>query len=626
MLDSFRQASRSWYAKLLFILLILSFGIWGVGDVVRQHADSQPAIKVGSESISAAAVVDEFRRDTDRLAKKFNGKITLEDARKLGLVQQTIRQMVNRALLDQASDEMKFTVSNEELRKIIAGTSVFQNELKTFDKDVYQRVLDHAGFTEKQFTAMQRKDTTRDLLTRMIAGGITGPLVQADPLFTYRQEQREMDKVVYELEKQPDPPKPNDAALQAYYKAHETEFQAPELRAITGIILRPEDVSGDIKPTDEQITTAYQARQGEFQKAETRAVEVAQFLDEAKAKAFFDTVKDGKDFAGKAKAEKIDVIDLGKPTKKSMPIAELSDAAFSMKSPGVAAPVKTPLGVYVLHMSEILPGKLLSLEDVRDLVIKGLVQDEANTRLYAKSTALEDALGSGASVEEAANNLKLKTFKLPAVDKDGNGADGRPFSQTPLSQAMLKTAFITAKGESSQVGQLEKNEGYFAVHVDEITPPAPRTLDAIADQVQARLIKEIKLQNARKLADSAADRIRKGEAIEKVAAPLDVEKVAPFVRTPTADRQLSATMVAEAFKAKVGDVIIIPTENGAILSRLNRIIPADKNELAGLYDQSRKQLGLAIGNDLMLSYVAELEKKYGATVNMALIDRQLGDK
>ena len=43
MLTALRSKASSWIIKILFLILISSFGIWGVGDMLRQGG-SEPAV------------------------------------------------------------------------------------------------------------------------------------------------------------------------------------------------------------------------------------------------------------------------------------------------------------------------------------------------------------------------------------------------------------------------------------------------------------------------------------------------------------------------------------------------------------------------------------------------------
>src|SRR5579859_5850082 len=113
MLDSFRKASDTWIVKILFAILILSFGIWGIGDVVRQNIVSSPAIVVGERDFSGQDVSDRFRRDVERMSSMFGNKLTTEQARQLGLLQQTVNRIVDGALLDEAASKLRLGVDDE---------------------------------------------------------------------------------------------------------------------------------------------------------------------------------------------------------------------------------------------------------------------------------------------------------------------------------------------------------------------------------------------------------------------------------------------------------------------------------------------------------------------------------
>jgi len=626
MLDAFRRHSRSWPIKILFVFLIASFGIWGIGDVVRQRAASQPAIVVGKQEVSAQEVVEEFRRDTERLQAMFGGKISMEQARQFGLLQRTIEQIVSRDLLDQASAELKFTVDDDSLRQVIQQTPAFQNELKMFDKSVYQNVLRRAGFNERQFVAMERRDITREQLVQMVSGGIVAPTIQADPLFRYRQEQRVADTILFPADKIAAPAKPDDAILQAYHQAHATQFMAPELRGLTAVVLRTADVGADIKPSDADIEKSYQVRLGEFQTTEKRAVQQVTFTDQAKAKAFADAVRQGKDFAVAAKSESKDVLDLGTIDKTGLPLQVLADAAFALPAPGVTDPVQSPLGWHVMRVSSIAPSQTKPLADVRGQIIQSLVNDEALSRLYTLSTKLEDSIGSGASVEEAAGTVNVKPIKVTALDAQGHDADGKPVPSLPTSPALLQMAFTTGQGSTSEVTQLENNAGYFVLHVDSVTAPALKPFASVKDQVLAAWNQDQKEQAARKQADAAAERLKKGESVAAVAGTLKVDTTKPFTRAPSETSPVSPMLVSEMFKAQLGGVAVVALPGGSMVARLKSVIPADPQAQAAAFTQTRQQLSQAIAADVMQQYVAALEKDYGVTVHNALIEQQFSEK
>lgn len=624
MLGSLRKVSQSWYAKILFVPLIALFAIWGIGDVMRMRAENKPALTVGDEKFSADEVAEEFRHDVERMQRLFGGKLTAEQARQMGMLDQTIQRMVTQSLLDQSAQHLGLTVDNETLRKTIAATPAFQNQLKVFDRTVYQETLRSNGFTETRFEAAERRDIVRGELAAAISGGVVAPKELLDPLFHYREERRVAETITFAGAKMPAPAKPEDSVLQAFHKDHASAFMAPELRAVTAIVVRTADIAGDIKPSDADIQKAYQERQGEFTVEETRSIRQVLFPDKAAAQAMVDAVKKGQSFDDAAKAAGKEVTDLGKVDRKAMPFTQLADTAFALAAPGIAGPVQTELGWHVLDVSNISPGSVKPLAEVRDKIVQGLVKDEAINRLYALSTKMEDAIGSGAPLEEAASNLQLKLLKIPAIDQSGNGTDGKPAAGVPDSPAFRQAVFQTAQGSTSDVSPLENDDGYFVVRVDQVTPPTLKPFEQVKDQVLAAWTAEQQAHAAQKMAAEAAEKINHGETLAAVAGNYAVATTKPFLRTGTSD--VPGAVAAAVFGLEPGKAASVTVPEGAVVAQLKEIVPADPEASSSAYQQLREQLEQGIAADMVRQYVASLERQYGMSLQQAQIDQQFGQQ
>ena len=86
MLQAIRSRAGSFIVKLLFGLLILTFGIWGIGDIFRNRPTSDTVIAtVGDKSIRAEDLQEAVRREIDRLSAQFRGAIDVQQAKSSGL-------------------------------------------------------------------------------------------------------------------------------------------------------------------------------------------------------------------------------------------------------------------------------------------------------------------------------------------------------------------------------------------------------------------------------------------------------------------------------------------------------------------------------------------------------------
>src|ERR1700746_2458075 len=101
MLQAIRSKAGSFIVKALFGLLILTFGIWGIGDIFRNRSSDTVIATVGSQSIRAEELQTALRRAIEQLSARFGAAIDLQRAKQLGLVDQTLSQLIDRSLVDQ---------------------------------------------------------------------------------------------------------------------------------------------------------------------------------------------------------------------------------------------------------------------------------------------------------------------------------------------------------------------------------------------------------------------------------------------------------------------------------------------------------------------------------------------
>ncbi|MGI9488692.1 MAG: SurA N-terminal domain-containing protein, partial [Geminicoccaceae bacterium] len=92
MLTALRKQAKSWVVKALLILLVMSFAIWGIGDIFYGNPAEETVASVGSSEITAGELNDSFNRGLANLQRQFGGQLTREQAIGLGLLQQTMQE------------------------------------------------------------------------------------------------------------------------------------------------------------------------------------------------------------------------------------------------------------------------------------------------------------------------------------------------------------------------------------------------------------------------------------------------------------------------------------------------------------------------------------------------------
>lgn len=626
MLNAMRKRAGSWIVKALLLLLVLSFAIWGIGDVFYGGARNPTVATVGGSEISAGELSTAFNQSLNNLQRQLGGQIDREQAIQLGLMQQTLRDLVARRLIDLRARDMGITVADDTLRDLITQNPAFQTGGQ-FDRNRFDQLLRVNGLTEDGYLAMLRQDVMRSTLTGSLAGPLSAPVSLVDALYRHRNEQRSGRYLAVDPASITDLPEPSAEELQAYHDAHPERFTAPEFRKITFITLAPEDLSEEVEVSDEQVEAEYQARIARYRTPERRTVEQLLATDRAALEQAAERVAEGASFAeaAEALAEQGVVADqLGEVVRGGLP-TELEDTIFATAEGEVSALTESPFGWHLFRVTGIEPETVTPLAEVRDELREELQLTEARDRLPAFANQLDDELAAGTPLPEAAAALGLATETVDAVDRQGRDPGGETPEVLPAWPELLTIAFETPAGEVSLLEETDAGT-YFVVQVDEVQPPRLRPVE----EVEAELIEawqaEQRGELARERAETLLARLRDGLTLEALAAEAGVT-VQPIAPVKRADQGLEAgltpTLIDALFKAPPGTVAkeVVPLRNRFAIVATDEVIAADPAADPDGVARLRTQLEGEMRADLLSQFEAALRRDYAVEIDNAALDQ-----
>lgn len=636
MLEFLRKSAGSWVAKGLFILLILSFGVWGIGDVVRSSGAPKAAIVVGDVEVSPAAVRQAFDQKVEQFRGFLGDQMTRETARQMGLADATVRELAQTATMDMLAKDMGITVSDDAVRAEIVKTRAFYDQGGKFSPEIFRAKLMQANLTESGYVAMLRDSLRRERIESLIATPPAVPAALADPVFRHDQERRTAESLTVHPAALTVTGKPGAEDLEKLYKEHIQEFTAPEYRKITVLTLSHQQMESRVQVSEQDITDHYTANKTSFATPEQRSVIQVRVQDEATAADIAAKVRGGMSLADAAAAVKASApTSMGTVGPGALP-EEADKTVFALTVGGITDPIHSPLGWHVFSITAIAPPQQQTLAQVHDGIATSLRQERAIDKVYEESKTLQDTLGGGASLEEAASKLGLTLFTIEQTDIDGkapNGdfAKGLP-SDAALGQSVLKAAFPLQTGEESPLQEM--SNGYFIARADSITPPTPRPQDSVANELRQLWTSQQQAAQASAKADELAKKIDGGAAMASLAqAPaVTYSKHSPLTRdgqpVPSADLQpnplLSPAQVKQVFSlTTVGASAVVATENGPTVVRLSAIEKADPAQNKDKLDALREQLASGLAQDIASEALDAYGARFGVKVNQSVIDQAL---
>jgi peptidyl-prolyl cis-trans isomerase D len=398
MLEFLRKGAQTWVVKGLMILLVLSFGVWGVStSLVTGTADA--VVTVGDVKVSPSDFRLAYERQLAQLSRQFGTRLSREQAKAFGVEAQVYSQLVAGATLDQLSENMNLGLSQDRLASLISEDPAFKGVNGQFDRSTFSSVLRNAGLREQDYINNRSQVAVRSQIVEALSDGYTPPKVLGDALRLYRNQTRTLDYLLLS-NANVDPVKaPSDEVLKPWFETHKAEYRAPEFRKISYVKLEPADIADPASVTEDEVRADYEKRKNSFSTPETRTVEQLSFPSRAEADAAAVKLSTGTTFdalvtdSGKTASDVL----LGDFTRDRMPDAKLGDAAFALVADGQTTPViDGAFGAVILRVTNIKPQTVRAYDDVKDELRKELALSNAANEIMGIHDKFEDARVSGA--------------------------------------------------------------------------------------------------------------------------------------------------------------------------------------------------------------------------------------
>lgn len=628
MLEGMRRASKSWLGKIvvgiLFALLILSFAVWGIGDIFRGFGVGTVA-KVGETEITTEAFRQSYQTQLQTWQREARRAITNDEARATGLDRMVLQRLISEAALDQRAKDLGLAMADRDIAQAIVNDPAFVGATGRFERQRFNDALREAGYpNEQRFLLEQRMTYLRRELALSLAGDPPIPQVLLEAAHRYGAETRSVEYITLPESFAGEIADPSEEALQTFFDQRKQAFRAQEYRTVSYLSVTPSSVADPSKVSDEEARASFEANKARHSTPEKRAVQQIVFPTEEEAAAAHKRILEGLTFDALAQERKLSDADisLGVLAWTEFVDPNIAQAAFATPEGQVSEPVKGQFGHVLLRVTKIEPQAVRPFEEVADQVRKEVAQRRAGDQVRDIRDQIEDQRTSGRTLQEAA---KAAGLTPTAVDMDSSGRDrsGKPAVTIPEAKALLRAVYASDIGVDNDLLTTRDN-GYIWFEITGIDPARDRTLDEVRPQAIAAWRSD---ETARVLQEKAAElvkRIEAGEAFEAVAKSVGLEpQVDQEVRRLTASK-LPAPAVTRAFSVGVGAVGTVASGNERIVFKVNdALVPPFDPE-----DQNIKALAPQLRNtmteDILAQYIARVQDDVGVSINQDAVRLAVG--
>lgn len=627
MLDALRRGAQGWLAKLLFAILIVSFGIfWNVSDVFRGFGRGSVA-KVGDREITVTDFQRAFQSQMRSLSFEDGGRLTTEQALMLKLDRQALDQLIAQAAVRDHADQLGLSLSDETLAEGVRNDPAFAGPDGKFSRLGFDGLLRQMNLSEHGFLALRRDDEVRRQISEALTSSVAVPKAMIDDLHAFREETRALEHVTIDRAKV-SVAEPDETKLKETYEAQKSAFMTPEYRKAAVLVLSADTLKGEIQLSDDELKAYYQEHKATYDKPERRRLQQIAFKDKASAEVARKEIVEGKknflDVAKEQGASENDV-NLGLLTKSQLIDPAIADVAFSLERDKLSEPVEGRFATVLVRAIEIDPGKESTFEEVKDKVRDKLATERADGLIHERVDLVEEGRNAGKTLKDIAAELKLKFLDVEAVDANNTTPDGKTALDFPDAAVALKEIFAAGIGTQPDAVELP-GRAYVWFDVLSVTEPKQKPFETVKDDVKAAYTERETAKALDALAGKLVDRLKAGEAFAKVAEEAGGQaEVSETIKRNMSPPGLTTAAVTQAFALPKGGAAYAETSDrkSRVVFQVKEITPAaapTKEEA----DKLRKELSDQLANDELIAYVTALKADLSVHVNEQELARATG--
>ena len=631
MLRGIQNASKNWLGKIVMTLvmglLVISFAVWGIGDIFRGFGLSTVA-KIGKTEIGIEQFRTYYNERLQALSRQIGRPLSSEQARALGIDRQLMGQLLAETTLDERARYLRLNLSDAEIAQQIRNDKTFAGPSGQFDPARFEAMIRNAGYSESRYVAEQRRTLVRRELADTIAGQINPPNVVLAAIRRFQDETRALDYLTLGAAQAGEVPAPTAEQLTAYFDERKVLFRAPEYRKAVIVSLTPTEQARWQTVSDADAQKVYNEDIDKYGSPERRHIRQIVFANADEASAAAQKLAGGTTFDALAseRGMKPEDTDLGTVTKATLVDPAIADAAFALKEGEVSAPVKGRFGTVIVQVLKIEPAQTKPFAEVAPQIKREIALTRARSEMIDLQNKIEDARAGGDTLAEAAQKAGVTARTIEAIDRSGRAPDGAPVANLPQGVDLLPQIFATEIGVEADPVQIPDG-GYIWYEVAGITPARERALDEVKPQVEARWRDDEIAKRLKAKADEIVGKLKAGGKIEDLAAAAGVKtEQAKDIKRNATGSALPQTLIEAAFRTPKDGVGSVegaqPTER--IVFRVAAVADPAFDPASEQVKQLADSLKPAFTESVLNEYIARLQADYGVSINSAVYNQVVG--
>ncbi len=509
MLQSIRDRSRSWGAKIIVGAVVIAMALFGVESLVGLFGSSEDEIaKVNGEPITRQQLEMEVQRAIR------SGQVPPEQER--ALRNQMLDQLITDRLMTQYAEEGGLHLSEEQIDQLIVALPEFQDGQGRFDSDLFRNRLASAGFTPTSFREELRVDMKRQQLQQGLAfSDFTLPGEQ-ETLAALQRQTRTFRYASLGEEDLDGGIEVSESDLQAYYEANADDYRRPEQVRLEYVIIDRQAMAAEVEIDEETLRDAWRESTAD---ADRRVAHIMLTVNDQRSRdeaveeleAVRQRLADGEAFADLAAEVSDDTVsaeqggDLGVVSRGFFGDS-FDEAAFSLEEGEVSGIVETDNGLHLLTVTGL---ERRPFEEMRDELQRELALSEVSREFNERVQRLIDESFAADDLQSVADDIGLALNTSDWISRDG----GEGVLSEPGVMSEAFSSDVLEERFNSEVIELD-DDRRMVLRVAEHREATTLPLEEVREQVEVSVAASLRREALVEVAEERLAALRDGESPE----------------------------------------------------------------------------------------------------------------
>ena len=184
MLQSIRNFTKGKLSKVLLVILIIPFVLWGMGDVFRGGSQSTIAT-LNKEKISITDYIDHFN------SLNVNREFIIKNP-ETKIFEQALNKLVSGKVLVEEAKKIGIVITEKSLSQIIKNDPEFLDNDK-FSRTKYEKFLIERNISAVEFEKILKDETLKKLFVQLVTDGINSPKFLVENTYNVFNQEKKLE-------------------------------------------------------------------------------------------------------------------------------------------------------------------------------------------------------------------------------------------------------------------------------------------------------------------------------------------------------------------------------------------------------------------------------------------------